>query len=165
MWQFTRAIFGTEALVRPVLARSPLSLSLSFIPFLFRMLSPRSAQSSTSLRTPPRFLPPFLLVLIPYSCVIYARVRLINIWTPVPSLQRTRSWDRDAHIVASAHVREPKLSGHRRGPLSLSLSLRALSRLINSQRDDISRLFPLDPLSVPNILAERARRHLGDNAS
>jgi len=71
VWQFTRAILGTEARppcphALPVSPLPPLVLHRSAVP-----PAPRSVQYGRS-PYPAILLLPFLLVLIPYSCVIYA---------------------------------------------------------------------------------------------
>jgi len=82
----------------------------------------------------------------------------------------TRPWDPDSrprtqrckpHTLARQSF--PPATHRRRSTPTVADGPRALSRLINSQRDDISRLFSLDPFSVP-IAAEtpeRIPRHLG----
>lgn len=66
-----------------------------------------------------------------------------------------------AHTTLCPHTRARARAFRRQH--TVADGLRALSRLINSQRDDISRLFSLDPFSVPTAAetAERIPRHLG----
>lgn len=101
--------------------------------------APRSAQSSGSLRTPRRG------SYRPFFSFLYLIAALFMLG-PANKHMNARAFSRTHTAVRSRRthrrVRTRARARRRRG---LSLSLRALSRLINSQRDDISRLFPLDP--------------------
>lgn len=130
------------------------------LPFSIGALSPLDRPGPDSPRTP-------LYPHRPFFSFLYL---IAALFMPGPANKHM-----NARAFSRAHGREIPAAHttlrpvHARGPgafrrqHTVADGPQALSRLINSQRDDISRLFSLDPFSVP-VAAEttkRMPRHLG----